>query len=81
MTHFGLRYSSLEELEGVVERLRNDLPPELAGRVTVFPFSSVPLPELGVLATQGFVHTDVIGTGLFPFGQLIELQSQTPLAA
>lgn len=81
VTHFGLRYESLEELQEVVARLQKDLPAQLKDRVRVFPFNSVPLTELGLLATQGFVHTDVIGTGLFPFGQLIELQAQTPLAA
>jgi hypothetical protein len=37
------------------------------------------LPALGADVLQGFVHTDVIGTGLYPFGQLIELQAQQPL--
>lgn len=81
VTHFGLRYESPQELEAVIDRLRNDLPQQLAGRVSVFEPTAVPLPKLGVLATQGFVHTDAIGTGLFPFGQLIELQAQSPLAA
>lgn len=81
VAHFGLRYSSLEDLETVFDRLQDHLPPSLTGRVTVFPPSSVPLPALGVFASQGFVHTDVIRTGLFPFGQLIELQAQTALAA
>jgi hypothetical protein len=39
----------------------------------------VALPALGAEVNQVFVHTDVIGTGLFPFGQLIELQAQRPM--
>lgn len=79
VTHFGLRYPSFEELAAAVDRLQHGLPAELAGRVTVIPSSPVPLPTLAVEVNQSFVHTDVIGTGLFPFGQLIELQAQRPL--
>lgn len=79
VTHFGLRYPSSDELAAVFHRLQNELPPELAERVTVYPATTVPLPSLGVDATQGFVHTDVVGTGLFPFGQLVELQVQNTL--
>jgi hypothetical protein len=79
VTHFGLRYASFEALGVVVDRLRNSLPEELAERVTVYPSAPVALPELTAEVDQAFVHTDVIGTGLFPFGQLIELQAQRPL--
>jgi hypothetical protein len=79
VTHFGLRYPSFEELAAVVDRLQHHLPATLVGRVTVFPSSPAALPALAAEVNQAFVHTNVIGTGLFPFGQLIELQAQRPL--
>jgi hypothetical protein len=81
VTHFGLRYESLDALTATLAHLQTDLPTALVGRVTVYPASTVRLGDLGVDATQAFVHTDIVGTGLFPFGQLIELQAQTPLGA
>ncbi|MFF3372229.1 hypothetical protein ACFYXF_04640 [Streptomyces sp. NPDC002680] len=81
VTHFGLRYPTFEALADVVDRLRKSLPAELAGRVTVHPSAPVALPALAAEVDQAFVHTDVIGAGLFPFGQLIELQAQRPLEA
>jgi hypothetical protein len=77
--HFGLRYPNFEAIESVLDRLEHQLPAELEGRVTVHPPEHAKLPALGTDVLQGFVHTDVIGTGLFPFGQLIELQAQQPL--
>ncbi|MFJ3779006.1 hypothetical protein ACIPX0_45795 [Streptomyces sp. NPDC090075] len=79
VTHFGLRYETFEELAEVTDRLTNELPEELKGRVTVIPTGPLPLPRTGREVNQAFVHTDVIGGGLFPFGQLIELQGQRPL--
>lgn len=79
VTHFGLRFPTFEALAAVVDRLGNALPDQLAGRVTVYPSAPVALPALAAEVDQAFVHTDVIGTGLFPFGQLIELQAQRAL--
>jgi hypothetical protein len=79
VTHFGLRYPTFEALGAVVDRLQNSLPEELAGHVTVYPSAPVALPALAAEVDQAFVHTDVIGSGLFPFGQLIELQAQRAL--
>ncbi|MDT3445766.1 MULTISPECIES: hypothetical protein [unclassified Pseudofrankia] len=77
--HFGLRYASYEELDAVVDRLQNQLPAELAGRVTLYPPFEVGLRALDTEVRQVFVFTDVIGPGFFPFGQLIELQAHRPL--
>jgi hypothetical protein len=77
--HFGLRYPDFEALRKVIDHLEHQLPPELEGRVTVQAPYPAKLPALGADVLQGFVHTDVIGTGLYPFGQLIELQAQQPL--
>jgi hypothetical protein len=77
--HFGLRYPDFEALRKVIDHLEHRLPAELEGRVTVHPPYPAKLPALGADVLQGFVHTDVIGTGLYPFGQLIELQAEQPL--
>jgi hypothetical protein len=77
--HFGLRYPGLSALQKVLDRLQHGLPAELAGRVTLYPQFSIPLPALGAEVVQAFIHTDVIGGGAFPFGQLIELQAQRAL--
>ena len=54
--------------------------PRLAHHAKVFDASGAKVvPALRAEVNQAFVHTDVIGTGLFPFGQLIELQAQRPL--
>jgi hypothetical protein len=79
--HFGLRYPDFEAMEIALDHVEHKLPAELEGRVTVHPSYSAKLPALGADVVQGFVHTDVIGTGLFPFGQLIELQAQRPLVS
>lgn len=79
VSHFGLRFLGFEELEAVISRLTDGLPAELTGRVTVYPPFQVQLPALGTEVLQTFIHTDIVGPGFFPFGQLIELQAQRPL--
>ncbi len=76
VTHFGLRYPSFEDLEVVIDRLQHDLPPELADRVSVEPVRPGDRRSLTDELIQAFVRTDVVCAGLFPFGQLIELQAQ-----
>jgi hypothetical protein len=78
--HFGLRYPDFEQLEAVMNGLEDRFPPELEGRVTVHAPYPLQLTALACEVLQGFVHTDVVGTGLLPFGQLIELQAQRLLA-
>lgn len=74
--HFGLRYPSFADLEGVLDRLENHLPQELKGRVTVETIRPGDPRCLSPKLIQAFVRTDVVCVGLFPFGQLIELQGQ-----
>jgi len=73
MTHFGIAYPSLEEVEAAMTRIADT--PQLEGRVT---FSSLYKPgEPGAVdapVAQSFVHTDVFTTGLLCAGQQIELQ-------
>jgi hypothetical protein len=74
--HFGLRYPSFAYLEVVLDRLENDLPRELNGRLTVEAIRPDDPRCLSRDLIQAFVRTDVVCVGLFPFGQLIELQGQ-----
>jgi hypothetical protein len=74
--HFGLRYSSFASLEAILDRLEHHLPDELDGRVTVEIIRPDDPRSLNPNLIQAFVRTDVVCVGLFPFGQLIELQGQ-----
>jgi hypothetical protein len=75
-THFGLRYRSFEDIEAVIDRLEHDLPAELAGRVAVVAIRPGDPECMSDSLIQAFVRTDVVCAGLFPFGQVIELQAQ-----
>ena len=66
ITHFGLRYPSFDALEVVIDNLENKLPAEMVARVSV----------AVVRPGDPRSMTDVVCAGLFPFGQLIELQAQ-----
>jgi hypothetical protein len=72
--HFGIRFTSSETLDPVVEKLRTQLSPALRERVTVTetpPYGTIPpFPDI----RQVFVHTDVFATGSHLYGQIIELQ-------
>jgi hypothetical protein len=74
--HFGLRYPSFADVEAAIDRLENHLPPELKGRVTVETIRPDDPRCMNPSLIQAFVRTDVVCVGLFPFGQLIELQGQ-----
>jgi hypothetical protein len=74
--HFGLRYPSVEALQPVVERLRDDISPALKERVTIHPMQVFESANGVPKVTQVFVYTDVVVTGSSALGQLIELQVQ-----
>ena len=76
IAHFGLRYPSFGALEVVIDKLENELPPEIAGRVSVAAVRPGDLRSMTDELIQAFVRTDIVCAGLFPFGQLIELQAQ-----
>ena len=76
ISHFGLRYPSFESLEVVIDNLQDELPPEMAGRVSVDPVRPGDPRSMTDELIQAFVRTDIVCAGLFPFGQLIELQAQ-----
>ncbi len=73
MTHFGVAYSSVEEVEAALARLANT--PELEGRVALSEVYQPGAPgSADSRVAQGFVHTDVLAAGLLCAGQQIELQ-------
>jgi hypothetical protein len=80
ITHFGLRYPSFEDLEVVIDRLQRHLPDAFVGRVEVDPVRPGDPRSFTDELIQAFVYTDVVCAGLFPMGQLIELQAQRDLS-
>jgi hypothetical protein len=75
--HFGIRYPSFESLEQTLEELGEKMQGEFKDRVR---FSQIVRPSHGSSMTgeliQAFIFTDIIVSGLFAIGQLIELQAQ-----
>lgn len=75
--HFGLRYPSFASLERTIDRLEEAFEHEFKGRAR---FSQIVRPNHGESMTgeliQAFVYTDILVSGLFSLGQLIELQAQ-----
>ena len=76
VTHFGLRYPSFDDLEAVIARVEHELPAEMAGRVQITAVRPGDPRSFTDELIQAFVRTDIVCAGLFPFGQLIELQAQ-----
>ena len=74
--HFGLRFPTFDSIEPVLQRLDNNRDPDLQGRYTVRVIRPSDTDALVGDLIQAFVYTDIIATGLFPFGQVIELQAQ-----
>jgi hypothetical protein len=75
--HFGIRYPSFESLEQTLEALGERIEGDFKDRVR---FSQIVRPGHSSSMTseliQAFVFTDIIVSGLFSIGQLIELQAQ-----
>jgi len=70
--HIGIRFHSLSDLESALDRLRGALGETLGDRMHI----AVYRPEKEGGTTQAFIHQDVIVSGSFLQGQLIELQAQ-----
>jgi hypothetical protein len=78
LPHFALRYRSPAEVEAVAERLLG-VSPKLEERIEVRIFRPGD-PDAVSQLIQGFVYQDVVVSGSFLLGQLIELQSHSPAA-
>jgi hypothetical protein len=74
--HFGLRFPSFESIEPVLDRLENCADPAMQDRVRVKAIRPSDSAALSGDLIQAFVYTDIIATGLFCLGQVIELQAQ-----
>lgn len=74
--HFGLRFPSFESIEPVLQALENSTDPAMEGRYTVMALRPDDPRALTQDLIQAFVYTDIIATGLFCLGQVIELQAQ-----
>jgi hypothetical protein len=73
--HFALRYMSGSAVEAVAERLQQFLAPRLGDRLHVRVFRKGDTDAAVGNIVQGFVYQDVIVSGSFLYGQLIEMQS------
>ena len=74
--HFGLRFPSFESIEPVLDRLENCSDPEMKGRIRVKVIRPTDGAAMSSDLVQAFVYTDIVATGLFCLGQVIELQAQ-----
>lgn len=74
--HFALRYATDDAVAAAAERVKSALGAELGDRLHVRVFEPGVSGAVGARVVQGFVYQDVIVSGSFLYGQLIELQSQ-----
>jgi hypothetical protein len=74
--HFGLRFPSFESIEPVLEALGHCDDPQMKDRISLHVVRPDNAQSMTADLIQAFVYTDIVATGLFPFGQLIELQAQ-----
>lgn len=74
--HFGIRYQSIEEVERAVEAVERLLSPRLGDRIHTRIYRPGDADAAGGETIQAFIHQDVIVSGSFVYGQLIELQKQ-----
>jgi hypothetical protein len=74
--HFGLRFPNFESIEPVLERLEHCTDPTITNRMSVMALRPGDDAALTDDLIQAFVYTDIVATGLFCLGQVIELQAQ-----
>jgi hypothetical protein len=77
ITHFGIRYPSIQKLEETVKDFEGRLDPALKKRTRlVHVYRPGDKDAISPATVQAFVLTDIVAAGLFFLGQLIELQGQ-----
>ena len=76
VAHFSLRYASGDEVLAVADRVQRSLASKLGERLNVRVFRPQDADGAGTGFAQGFVYQDVIVSGAFLYGQLIELQAR-----
>ncbi len=70
--HFGLRFPNFESIEPVLDRLENCTNPALTEHMSVMVLRPGDDAALTDNLIQAFVYTDIVATGLFCLGQVIE---------
>lgn len=74
VSHFGLRYASEDELKHAFAEVGTRLSGQLGDRLHLRLFDPEAGERAGATVVQAFVYQDVIVSGSFTYGQLIELQ-------
>ena len=74
--HFALRYPSGQAVQEATDRVKAKLAAKLGDRLHIHVFRPGDSDAAVDTIVQGFLHQDVIVSGSFLYGQLIELQSQ-----
>ncbi len=74
--HFALRYPTGKAVQAAADRVQDKLGARLGGRLHIHVFRPGDADAAVDTIVQGFLHQDVIVSGSFLYGQLIELQSQ-----
>ena len=74
--HFALRYPNGQAVADAIERVQAAMGARLGDRVHTRVFRPGDVDSAGNELVQAFIHQDVMVSGSFLFGQLIELQSQ-----
>ena len=73
--HFALRYMSREDIATAEARIKADLMPKLKDRLHLRVFYPGDADAAVGKSVQGFLYQDVVVSGSFFMGQIIELQS------
>jgi hypothetical protein len=76
--HFGIRLPTGADVDAAVARIERDLGPRLKDRLSIRTFRREDMDGAFGDLVQAFVYQDVIVSGCFLLGQLIELQTQAP---
>jgi hypothetical protein len=74
--HFALRYESGAAVQQVADRIERSFGDMIGNRLYLRVFRPGDADAAGNTVVQGFLYQDVIVSGSFLYGQLIELQSQ-----
>ena len=73
--HFSLRYKSRKSIEAAEARLKSSLLPRLNGRLHLRVFYPDDVDAAVGISVQAFIYQDVVVSGSFLLGQIIELQA------
>jgi hypothetical protein len=78
VAHFALRYATSAAVQHAADAVQRSLGAQLGERLNVRLFRPEQAESAQRTIVQGFVYQDVIVSGSFLYGQLIELQARAP---